>query len=660
MGSESSDFYSGYGVPAAPYYENPRAYPQSSVGGFAPPPPHHAPPYGGQVALWNQNPFTPQHGQPGGYGYGHEMMRYGQHGYYGAPGPVAPSSYGMPPHLSQMIYSRPPPPPATEVGAPASAPPPEEKKPDPELERVKAQLELMQIERKKAEEARERAEAERKIREDAEREFKNRMEAMKLAQAEAQKEIELARIAAEHAARERIEEERKAEEERKRIEAEMRAQAAREERERIEKEKIAEEERAKAHAAALEKAERDAREKYEQARLAEEERKLQIEKERAALEAETRNKIAAEQKAAEEAAAAAAAKAAEDAARKEMLEKEAKTKAIQEYEEKMAAEKKEAEDKAKAEAAAKLAYENEFKLRQEEERQKAEEAAKAAEAAKVAEEEKAKLLLAQAKADLEKSGDDGKEPVKFKDAVGRKFTFPFRLAANWGVSIFAMLPLQLSSLATTSPSSSFILIYTLETILTLPGQTMKELINQAFSHIATVGPHVRAGHYDLEGPEGELILKEIWDTTIQPGWQITMKMWPDLDLLPTRDGQPGAAGARAGFPGSAANPMRIPSHLPANQRNAWMEAQMRTRAQQAAAAGGGMRMPQGMGGAPQRPPAPPGMFGAVYPGRGPAIPPGVQVVDGDRKSHKKSSSSKAKKTTLGWLSGASGTTSKKK
>lgn len=55
---------------------------------------------------------------------------------------------------------------------------------------------------------------------------------------------------------------------------------------------------------------------------------------------------------------------------------------------------------------------------------------------------------------------------------------------------------------------------------------MHRLIEQAFEHIENLGPHVREGHYDLEGPEGELILKEIWETTVQPGWQVTMKMWP--------------------------------------------------------------------------------------------------------------------------------------
>lgn len=55
---------------------------------------------------------------------------------------------------------------------------------------------------------------------------------------------------------------------------------------------------------------------------------------------------------------------------------------------------------------------------------------------------------------------------------------------------------------------------------------MEGLINQAFAHIEGIGPHVRKGRYDLEGPDGNLIMKEIWDTTIQPGWQVNMKMWP--------------------------------------------------------------------------------------------------------------------------------------
>jgi hypothetical protein len=37
----------------------------------------------------------------------------------------------------------------------------------------------------------------------------------------------------------------------------------------------------------------------------------------------------------------------------------------------------------------------------------------------------------------EKKPTDKKEPLKFKDAVGRKFTFPFEMASTWQVSNFS-------------------------------------------------------------------------------------------------------------------------------------------------------------------------------------------------------------------------------
>ncbi len=55
---------------------------------------------------------------------------------------------------------------------------------------------------------------------------------------------------------------------------------------------------------------------------------------------------------------------------------------------------------------------------------------------------------------------------------------------------------------------------------------MEQLIKQAFLHVDVVGPHVYDGHYDLIGPDGEIILPEVWDSTIQPGWSVTMHMWP--------------------------------------------------------------------------------------------------------------------------------------
>lgn len=55
---------------------------------------------------------------------------------------------------------------------------------------------------------------------------------------------------------------------------------------------------------------------------------------------------------------------------------------------------------------------------------------------------------------------------------------------------------------------------------------MEELIKQAFLHVDVIEPHVHAGHYDLIGPNGEIILPGVWDQVIEPDWAITMHMWP--------------------------------------------------------------------------------------------------------------------------------------
>lgn len=55
---------------------------------------------------------------------------------------------------------------------------------------------------------------------------------------------------------------------------------------------------------------------------------------------------------------------------------------------------------------------------------------------------------------------------------------------------------------------------------------MRELIEQAFMHVDVLGPHVMEGHYDLIGPNGEIILSSVWEQVIQPDWAVTMTMWP--------------------------------------------------------------------------------------------------------------------------------------
>jgi len=55
---------------------------------------------------------------------------------------------------------------------------------------------------------------------------------------------------------------------------------------------------------------------------------------------------------------------------------------------------------------------------------------------------------------------------------------------------------------------------------------MEELIRQAFLHVEVIGPHVAEGHYDLVGPRGEIILPQVWEAMVEPGWAVTMHMWP--------------------------------------------------------------------------------------------------------------------------------------
>ena len=53
---------------------------------------------------------------------------------------------------------------------------------------------------------------------------------------------------------------------------------------------------------------------------------------------------------------------------------------------------------------------------------------------------------------------------------------------------------------------------------------MEYLIKEAFLHMADLGPHVADGQYDLLGPKGEILLPSIWESVIEPGWEITMHM----------------------------------------------------------------------------------------------------------------------------------------
>ncbi|OAA64514.1 hypothetical protein SPI_03161 [Niveomyces insectorum RCEF 264] len=443
-----------YGHPGGQLQQQ-QHYPQSYVG-------YMGPPYagrGGQMVHYNghQNPFTPMGNGAGANYFGEgrppydSMVPYQQNFFGGGPGYAAP--------VPQYMYANPPPPPPTEAPAPAATPaPPAEKKPDPEMERIKQQLELLQAEKQAKEEEIKRKKIEDQIRQAAELEMERRLERVRKEQELQKKELEKAKLDAERAARERMEAERKADEEKRRQQAEVLARIEHEARVKVEAERRAEEERKKREA--------------EIAAAAEAALKARME----AAEAAAKAKAAADFKAEIEAKEAAERKVKEELEWRKKLEEEAKLKAEIEARAKVEAEKKKEEE-------AKIA---------EEEKKKADKAMRD----RILEEAKVKLEEAAKKKE--------KAPIKFKDAVGRKFSFPYHLCQTW--------------------------------------QGMEELIKQAFVQVEAIGPHVQEGHYDLIGPNGEIILPSIWEKVVEPDWSITMHMWPMDKTPPLRNPPPGMPG----------------------------------------------------------------------------------------------------------------------
>lgn len=71
---------------------------------------------------------------------------------------------------------------------------------------------------------------------------------------------------------------------------------------------------------------------------------------------------------------------------------------------------------------------------------------------------------------------------------------------------------------------------------------MEELIKQAFLHVDVIGPQVQVGYYDLIGPNGEIILPQVWEKVVEPDWQVTMEMWPMDRQAAPMGGRPAGLG----------------------------------------------------------------------------------------------------------------------
>lgn len=79
-------------------------------------------------------------------------------------------------------------------------------------------------------------------------------------------------------------------------------------------------------------------------------------------------------------------------------------------------------------------------------------------------------------------------PIRFKDCVGRKYSFPWHICKTW--------------------------------------KGIEGLVNQAFLHVDVIGAYVQQGHYDLMGLDGAIILPQLWDSMVRPDMEISMHMWP--------------------------------------------------------------------------------------------------------------------------------------
>jgi hypothetical protein len=56
---------------------------------------------------------------------------------------------------------------------------------------------------------------------------------------------------------------------------------------------------------------------------------------------------------------------------------------------------------------------------------------------------------------------------------------------------------------------------------------MEELIKEAFSGSGGfIDARIENGQYDLIGPNGEIILPKIWETSVEPGWAVSIDIWP--------------------------------------------------------------------------------------------------------------------------------------
>ncbi|KAK3386452.1 hypothetical protein B0H63DRAFT_467816 [Podospora didyma] len=102
--------------------------------------------------------------------------------------------------------------------------------------------------------------------------------------------------------------------------------------------------------------------------------------------------------------------------------------------------------------------------------------------------------------------DTGVAPVMFTNTQGRRYPIPFAACKTWA--------------------------------------DMSKLIRESFAHSSEETRGVIDGSYDLIGPNGEIILKTLWESLVKPGWEVSMKMWESGPMVKFKD----CTGQKFGFP----------------------------------------------------------------------------------------------------------------
>lgn len=61
---------------------------------------------------------------------------------------------------------------------------------------------------------------------------------------------------------------------------------------------------------------------------------------------------------------------------------------------------------------------------------------------------------------------------------------------------------------------------------------MEHLIQEIFLVVPNLTLRVADGQYDLCGPQDEILSPSNWNSVIEPGWEVTMRMWPNPERPP--------------------------------------------------------------------------------------------------------------------------------